>query len=190
MKPLSTFPVDSLGKEAMALYDSLTPEKSDMTVALFLTAFLEKCLGTILTASFREKKLAGKVLDPLGGGILGTFMSRVDACYLLGFINADYYSNLRQIAKIRNEFAHSHIEVGFGEPRIKSLCEDLSLPRLVRKVTEPDGVREEEIGTRAPNPRDRFLIVSVFLVEQLRMTAKQVEPFPDKGRRWRVIATG
>lgn len=65
----------------------------------------EKLLNT-LESFFVEGKSSSKLLSAPNAP-LGTFSSRIDACYSLALIDKFEYQEIGIIRKIRNEFAHA-----------------------------------------------------------------------------------
>jgi hypothetical protein len=98
-------------------------EASDRAVAIVGPAFLDTLLSDILTEFMVEDdKEVKKLLQP--DGPLGTYGSRVTACYCLGLIGAIVTADLRLVGKIRNQFAHE-IRTNFADPKIRQWCQQL-----------------------------------------------------------------
>jgi DNA-binding MltR family transcriptional regulator len=98
-------------------------EASDRAVAIVGPAFLDTVLSDILTEFMVEDdKEVKKLLQP--DGPLGTYGSRVTACYCLGLIGAIVTADLRLVGKIRNQFAHE-IRTNFADPKISQWCQQL-----------------------------------------------------------------
>lgn len=60
--------------------------------------------------------------SPDGNAPLGTFSSKIEACYALGLIDEFEYQEIGLIRKIRNEFAHSKHGLSFQTEKIKGYC--------------------------------------------------------------------
>jgi DNA-binding MltR family transcriptional regulator len=69
-----------------------------------------------------DHKEVNKLLQPEGA--LGTFGSRVTACYCLGLLGEIVTADLRLVAKIRNRFAHD-IRADFADEKISQWCKGL-----------------------------------------------------------------
>jgi len=114
-------------------------EASDRAVAIVGPAFLDSLLYEILVSFLVEDE---DEVTKLLNGALGTFSSRITACYCLGLIGDIVKADLRLVGKIRNRFAH---EVGatFSDPQISSWCRALKwhrelLPDPPSDVTDRD----------------------------------------------------
>lgn len=137
------------------LIESAT-EGTDLACALIGGAYIENALGSLLETVLMP---GGAVTDGLLNsptGILSTTGGRADMCYSLGLIDEETYKNAKQIAKIRNQFAHSHKPVDFGDAEVKQLCDGLTPPRLVDKD-------DKEVDAQAAKkllglPRQRFVM--------------------------------
>jgi hypothetical protein len=98
-------------------------EPSDRAVAIVGPAFLDTLLSDILTEFMVEdEKEVKKLLQP--DGPLGTYGSRVMACYCLGLVGAIVTADLRLVGKIRNRFAHE-IRANFADLKIRQWCQQL-----------------------------------------------------------------
>jgi DNA-binding MltR family transcriptional regulator len=107
--------------ELSRLFDYSEP--SDRAVAIVGPAFLDTLLSDILTEFMVEdEKEVKKLLQP--DGPLGTYGSRVMACYCLGLVGAIVTADLRLVGKIRNRFAHE-IRANFADLKIRQWCQQL-----------------------------------------------------------------
>lgn len=98
-------------------------EASDRAVAIVGPAFLDTLLTEVLTNFLiADEKEVSKLLQP--DGPLGTYGSRVTACYCLGLIGEIVKADLRLVGKIRNRFAHD-LRATFADPKIQSWCRAL-----------------------------------------------------------------
>jgi DNA-binding MltR family transcriptional regulator len=98
-------------------------EASERAVAIVGAAFLDALLSDILTEFMIDnKKEVEKLLCP--DGPLGTYGSRVTACYCLGFLGKIAVADLRLVGKIRNRFAHD-IRASFADSKISQWCREL-----------------------------------------------------------------
>jgi len=116
------FELRSMLYEFTKLFDYEDP--SARAVAIVGAAFLDTLLSEALTNFLvNDKKEVSKLLRP--DGPLGTFGSRITACYCLGLIGDIVKNDLRLVGKIRNRFAHD-IRADFADDQIKNWCKSLS----------------------------------------------------------------
>lgn len=98
-------------------------EASDRAVAIVGPAFLDKLLSEALVEFMVDNRgEVSRLLKP--DGPLGTYGSRVSACYCLGLIGKIVTADLRLIGKIRNRFAHD-LRADFTDPSISNWCRAL-----------------------------------------------------------------
>ena len=98
-------------------------EASDRAVAIVGPAFLDTLLSEALVEFMIENRTeVNKLLQP--DGPLGTYGSRVTACYCLGLTGKIVTSDLRLVGKIRNRFAHD-IRADFSDSKISQWCRAL-----------------------------------------------------------------
>ena len=98
-------------------------EASDRAIAIVGPAFLDSLLSDILIEFMvDDENEVKKLLQPEGP--LGTYGSRVTACYCLGLIGGIVKADLKIVGKIRNLFAHD-IRAHFSNPRVSQWCKAL-----------------------------------------------------------------
>jgi DNA-binding MltR family transcriptional regulator len=97
---------------------------SDRAVAVVCLAIVENRLTDLLKVAMRKDERAQEELFNPSGPI-GSLGTKIKIAYMLGLIDSDLYSDLRVVAKIRNEFAHSVRITSFDEPSIKNRIESL-----------------------------------------------------------------
>ena len=98
-------------------------EASDRAVAIVGPAFLDTLLcDTLIEFMVDDEKQVRRLLDPEGP--LGTYGSRITACYCLGLIGPIIASDLRIVGKIRNQFAHD-LCADFSDQKISQWCRAL-----------------------------------------------------------------
>ena len=115
-------------------------EASDRAIAIVGPAYLDTLLSDILTEFMVENsKEVSKLLQPEGP--LGTYGSRIAACYCLGLVGSTVIADLRCVGKIRNKFAHD-IRASFTDPKISQWCQQLAWHK------ESIGPPPEEATTR------------------------------------------
>jgi DNA-binding MltR family transcriptional regulator len=108
-------------KEFSRLFDY--GEASDRAVAIVGPAFLDALLSdTLIEFMVDDAKEVQRLLQPEGP--LGTYGSRITACYCLGLIGPIITSDLRTVGKIRNRFAHD-LRATFSDPKIGQWCRAL-----------------------------------------------------------------
>ena len=155
-KPKNPIPLDQLSAETRQLCE-VANEEDDFPCVLICASFLDECLKTML-----EKALgaSSSVLTEMlhTDRPLGTFSSRRDLLHCLGLVNERDYRNLRLIAKIRNDFAHSHLRMGFDAESVSSRCKELEFP---------GGDGSDSPFQRFQDPRSRFIINCVLLANML-----------------------
>lgn len=96
---------------------------------LSLSAFSEDSLGVILSNFMLENKASKQLLEGFNSP-LGTFSSRIKACYSLGLITEKQYSDLEILRKIRNRFSHSWEQVSFSDKDISQQISKLNYSNL------------------------------------------------------------
>jgi mannitol operon repressor len=109
-------------KEFIPWLDLLNKE-SERGQVLISSGFMEQQLKDILQAFL----IANSGADTLFEGAnapLGTFSSRIAACFALGLISDDEHHDLSLIRKIRNDFAHN-VHTNFETPSVASRCGEL-----------------------------------------------------------------
>lgn len=88
---------------------------------LLLTAHLEHlCFEALVSHMPGLDKRTEKELFH-GLGPLGSFSARISLAKALGLISAKEALDLHKLRKLRNQFAHSSIPLGWSHPRIKAL---------------------------------------------------------------------
>jgi hypothetical protein len=131
-------------------------KESDRGSALVAVAWVDDALEACLRSRFRdEKTIADSVLRQ--DGPLGSFSSRIKTAYLLGVITASLYTDLDNLRKIRNEFAHVRRKARFKDQLIKDRCRVLLGAKAFEHGT----------GNRIRSPRQRFLLSAFFAAECL-----------------------
>lgn len=99
-------------------------EESDRAAVILGAAKLDSLLGQILDRRLLPS-LGGTDELLEGDSPLSTFSARINSCYRLGLIAADFAKALHLVRRIRNSFAHevSGVSLGSGPhaDRVKSL---------------------------------------------------------------------
>lgn len=165
-----TIPIEQLSKETRQLFDVLN-EQSDLVCVVVGAAFLDTTLGTLLAGRLSESSVSQKVLGP--SGALGTFNARADIAYCLGLLRKSRYQDLCVIGEIRNEFAHSHMQLSFGEPQVRALCERLNEWRVAFDDGPTVDASSEGLRARARNQFNLsvVLIANCLVLDGLALNA-------------------
>lgn len=146
-------------------------DESDRVVAIVGAAYLEDYLGRAirtllpgLTSELREKLFTYT-------GPLSTMSARIDFAKALNLITADVRSDLINISRIRNRFAHNLHVNAFDYPDVANFCMKLHLSREIaegrgRYATGepfPEYVTKKFDAT----PRGRFVTTTVMACTML-----------------------
>lgn len=137
--------------EVLAALISEDDNGTDRGVAIVGGAFTEKLLESLLLAYFKfgssrigfsrsEKEvleISASLFDYNRDGALSTFAAKTRVARLLGLINHDTYKNLRNVASIRNDFAHDLDIDSFKNPKVQAKVNKL-IPTN-RTQDEPQG---------------------------------------------------
>jgi DNA-binding MltR family transcriptional regulator len=112
-------------------------QASDRAVAIIGAAFVDTLLRDILIEFMVEdEKEVSKLLQPEGP--LGTYGSRVTACYCFGLIGKIVTADLRLVGKIRNSFAHDILVADFSDQKISQWCRALRWHKEAFAVPPPN----------------------------------------------------
>lgn len=101
-------------------YLELLRSESDRGRVLISTGYMEEQLKDILLAFMLDMPQA-KELVTSGNAPLGTFSSRIAACYTLGLISEREHHDMTLLRKIRNDFAHD-MHTSFETPSVVDRC--------------------------------------------------------------------
>jgi DNA-binding MltR family transcriptional regulator len=108
--------INSIGK--------MTHASVAISGAAILDSTLERCLKR--TMRKMTKKMYDDLFEPMRS--LGSFAPKIALAYALEVIDLDTYNELQKIRKIRNEFAHSTINLHFDSEKIAPLYATLKRP--------------------------------------------------------------
>ncbi|MFW1945318.1 transcriptional regulator [Acinetobacter guillouiae] len=150
--------------------DSLNNE-SDRAVPLITAALIEEILHRTLQAFLCDVSASKKILDGFNAP-LGTFSSKIDACYALGLIDEHEYNEINLIRKIRNEFAHTVYNADFNIQKVKDLC-------MTFKYSVPP-----DIGDKI-SVRGRFNMAAVALLAKLYYRPEYVITEKRRTKSWK-----
>lgn len=140
--------------EDLAKFVDELRRESDRGLPLVATALIDQLLRDSLRAIFCENGSPSKLLDG-SNAPLGTFSSRIDACFALGLIDQFEYGEINLLRKVRNEFAHARHGINFETSKIQGLCSSLK--------------SDLPLGADYPinDPRFRFTNATVVIVLRL-----------------------
>ena len=108
--------IDILCGESRRLYDIFNEEKSDLAVVLISTSFIDACLTVILRGHFKTCKISDDLFNK-NIGFLSSLANKTKLAYCMAIIDERVYKNLEDIRKIRNEFAHSRLDICFEDEK-------------------------------------------------------------------------
>jgi len=114
---------EQLSADARRLYDFLNDEKSDVALVVVAAAFLDATLAALLAAFMIRGNTTTGLLTP--DGPIGAFHVRARLAYALALISKSDCQDLCKVAEIRNQFAHSHLQLSFTDTTIQKLCGEL-----------------------------------------------------------------
>ncbi|ENF7027197.1 MltR family transcriptional regulator [Klebsiella pneumoniae] len=96
---------------------------------LSLAAFSEDSLGKMLLTFMLDNKASKELIEGFNAP-LGTFSSRIKACFSLGLITEGQYKDLELLRKIRNKFSHSWENISIDDKDISQQIQNLSFSRV------------------------------------------------------------
>jgi len=124
---------EEIGIDIITAMDAEFHHESDRVVAIVGGAYLEDVLENLLRAIFiNEEEAADSLLRP--DAALGSSGSRYQVAFCLGLIRKHQRDDLKQIARIRNHFAHNYKSSSFDDPPIRDWCAALQQPKLFESM--------------------------------------------------------
>jgi len=147
-------------QELSAFFAELQNE-TDRGLPLVAAALIDEKLLETLQAFFCEGKAAERLLSEANSP-LGTFSSRIEACFALGLIDEHEYREITLVRKIRNLFAHSRHGLVFTNDKVAGFCSSLTSPL-------PSGSEYAAAGARF-----KFINATVSMILRLYYRAKWV----------------
>lgn len=177
--------VETLSEQSKALCEVINNEP-DLACVLISTSFLDQCLASLLEKYFIESSNTVQKLLDARGGTLGTFSSRSDLSYCLGLISKSLYQNLKIVGEIRNTFAHSHLNLSFGDADVAKLVNSLTFPSVLATVRIENGNAHHNSDPfgRFKEPRARFSVIIVLMVNRVLGTGLSTEHRPKQKENW------
>ena len=116
----------------------LLEKQDDRGLVLSLAAFAEDALGNLLKAFMLPVAASAQLVDGFGAP-LGNFSSRIKAAYSLGLITKNQFSDLEQLRKIRNLFAHTWQPISLADQRVSGHIRSMSYASYLQVYPEtPD----------------------------------------------------
>jgi hypothetical protein len=163
------------GKETREHFKRFVAEfssESDRACVILGAARLDVLLKRLLSGHLLPSvSSSDELLD--GDAPLGTFSSRIHACYRLGLIDAELARALNLIRRIRNEFAHEASTVSLSHSshrdRIKQLISPIKNTSIFRTF-----LRLPELGDASGSARD-FRAGLAFVCARLEGAADRVQ---------------
>jgi len=140
--------------EDLARFVEELKQETDRGLPLVGAALIDEKLLETLQSFFCNDKSSGKLLTN-GNAPLGTFSSRIEACFALGLIDEFEYKEISLIRKVRNKFAHAKHGISFQTEEVRGLCSTL-------EADVPEGD-----GNTTNNSRLRFTYAVVGLALRL-----------------------
>lgn len=96
---------------------------------LSLAAFSEDSLGKMLLTFMFDNKASHELIEGFNAP-LGTFSSRIKACFSLGLITECQYKDLELLRRIRNKSSHSWENISIEDKDISQQIQKLSFSRI------------------------------------------------------------
>lgn len=143
-------------------------DESDRGRVLLVASILDEWLSEILKNYLLDDKISDDLLTGFAAP-LGTFSSKIKACYSLALINKSELELIEIIRKIRNEFGHNWKDTTFKSPKIKGQLDKLSWygPKDINESERTDKLLFDFAATN----------ILVNLIWRKRLVAKeQIQP--------------
>lgn len=157
--------------EDLASFVKELQAETDRGLTLVGAALIDEKLHNTLESFFIKGKSAKKLLsEPYAP--LGTFSSRIEACYSLGLIDDFEYREIGLIRKIRNEFAHATHGLSFENDKITNLCTSLESPL------------PEDQSYPVDSARLRLINAIVCIILRLYYRSEWIEKERRESRKW------
>jgi hypothetical protein len=145
-------------------------EGTDIACALVGGAYIENATGALLERTMINDPAAngpnGVLNDPKG--ILSAAGPRADMCYCLGLIDKTTHNNAKQIASVRNRFAHSHVPIAFNDEEIKSMCEPLVAWLGDSTTGSPRPLDRKTSEKILSDPRRKFVLATCWTLLEIQ----------------------
>lgn len=151
--------------------------ESDRACVVLIAARLDELIHQALSAHLLPPPTRDdNLLD--SDRALGTFSARIDACYRLGLIDAEFCRALHLIRRIRNEFAHETSDSSLEQSPHRDRILQLAAPVMYLK--EFDLVLGKEFA-KEPHCRGLFSVcawIMVLRLERVVFQARRISSNP------------
>jgi hypothetical protein len=158
--------------------------QSDRATAVMLASMVETSLQRLLGIVVRSD-LNSEDRNRVFGyeGALGTFGSKIVMAYGLGLIGPVSRRDLDLIREIRNAFAHSRMSIGFSQPAVKAVCDQLKVPDLPgahipHSYLELVSASELQAAKDKKVPKTRYIVACHNLAYWMLKERSDGEPSP------------
>ncbi len=149
-------------------------QESDRSVAIVAAALIDEALASLIERKLIPAEKNDFCIFSQINSPIGTFSSRINACYQLGLISLEMHKDLHFIRKIRNKFAHEPFDLTFENDAIRDWV--LHLMRN-SKYQDTDPNRE---NTGPEGSRYDFIFSVGWRLFALTETDIDVEKLPSK----------
>ncbi len=122
-------------------------------------AYLSEELRILLEKMFIDSPQTVKALFE-SAGPLATFSSRIDLAFVTGLLSKESHRLLHLVRKIRNDFAHQHRDMSFGDEAITARCREAKT--LIKNYGEK-------------RPRVLYIRAVMYLLAEIHARAKKVQ---------------
>ena len=179
-------PIEVLSDQSKEVFKVVNAEP-DLACVLILSSYLDQCIASLLKQYFiSNSSIVDRLLNP--HGTLGTYQSRADLSYVLGLIPKTMYQNASTIGDIRNDFAHSHLELNFISDEIVGKINKIKPPRIKFYISTSGDKKEEvtldEIIKFDGNPRLKFNIISIMTADRILLSGLSTEHRERETQGW------
>ncbi|MDF3919293.1 hypothetical protein P3W43_10525 [Salinicola salarius] len=161
--------------DQLAKFLNILNAETERGVPLTAAAMLDDVLNEILEAFFADNAESQRLLSSFNAP-LGTFSSRISACYALALIGNDELQELTTIRKIRNKFAHRWESNSFDDDSVRDLCGNLPW----RGPSEYEA--EASARSRFSTAVSMLLVDFMWRVRLVINEKRQVKSWPNRAR--------
>ena len=159
-------PPEALSDDGHHFY-ALLNDAEDVSAVVVGVSYLDACLASLLSKSFRKSSTSEQLLDSRSGP-LGSFTSRACLAYALGLISKPIFRDLQVLAELRNEVAHHHFALDFSAPNIVTCLSRLAYATELKDSATGKPIFDVKI---LQNPRNRFTLTAIMISTQLLFAA-------------------
>ena len=107
-------------------FSKIFVKETDRGCALLAASLLDNELEKLLSKFFVDNSKIQKKLFSVNGP-LGTFSSKIDLSFVLGFVSKRDLSRLHIIREIRNDFGHSFKDLNFTDSKMSQKIRSIAL---------------------------------------------------------------